>query len=162
MDDRLQAYLSKRNSYLIVCPHCQASREFLADQIPSRMSNPFTYVCSCGETLRVRLVAYRGYRKPVNLMGSFTLRSASRKIQMLCTVHDISVRGMRLSTDLVKHICKDEQIKASIILDDETGTTLEMPARIRRVSPEQHRLTLGVELLPTARQEDVLDSYVLS
>jgi PilZ domain len=162
MDDRLQAYLSKRNTYLIVCPHCRASREFLADQIPPRMSNPFTYVCSCGETLRVRLVAHRGYRKPVNLTGSFTLHSPSRKLQMLCTVHDISLKGMRVTTDLVKHIVKDEMIKASIVLDDEPHTRLEMPARIRRVTPEQNRLSLGVEFLPTARQEDVLGSYVSS
>ena len=48
MDDRLQAYLSKRNTYLIVCPYCRASREFLAEQIPPRMSNPFTYVGRSG------------------------------------------------------------------------------------------------------------------
>jgi PilZ domain len=81
---------------------------------------------------------------------------------MLCTVHDISLKGMRVTTDLVKHIVKDEMIKASIVLDDEPHTRLEMPARIRRVTPEQNRLTLGVEFLPTARQEDVLGSYVSS
>jgi hypothetical protein len=160
VDNRVEAYLSKRNSYIILCPHCSASREFLADEIPPKMSNPFSFTCSCGETLHVHLVAFRGYRKPVDLVGSFTLTSSTRKIQMLCTVHDISVKGMRVSTDLIKHISKDEQIKTSIILDDETGTKLEMPARIARVSEEQNRLTLGVEFMPTSRQEELLGSYI--
>jgi hypothetical protein len=105
-------------------------------------------------------VAFRGYRKPVNLVASFTLSSWNRKIQMLCTVHDISVKGMRVTTDLIRHISKDEVVKASVILDDEAGTKLEFPARIARVSPEQHRLTLGMEFMVTARQEDVLGAYV--
>jgi PilZ domain len=162
MDSCLQAYLSTRNSYVIRCPHCRGSREFLADQIPAKMSNPFTYTCSCGESLHVRLVAFRGYRKPVNLVASFTLSSLNRKIQMLCTVHDISVKGMRVTTDLIKHIAKDEVVKASIILDDEAGTKLEFPARIARVTPEHHRLTLGMEFMVTTRQEDVLGNYVKS
>ena len=162
MNTLLEAYLSSRNSYVICCPHCHRSHEFLADQIPPRMSNPFTYTCACGESLHVRLVAYRGYRKPVNLVGSFTLSSVNRKIQMLCTVHDISVKGMRVTTDLIKHIAKDEVVKASVILDDEAGTKLEFPARIARVIPEQHRLTLGIEFMATSRQEDVLGAYVKS
>jgi hypothetical protein len=160
VDNRVEAYLSKRNSYVILCPHCNAAREFLADEIPPKMSNPFSFTCSCGETLRVRLVAFRGYRKAVNLVGSFMLASSTRKIQMLCTVHDISMKGMRVSTDLIKQISKDEQIKASIILDDETGTKLEMPARIARVSEEQNRLTLGLEFMPTSRQEELLGDYI--
>jgi hypothetical protein len=160
LHSRVEASLSNRNSYVILCPHCHASRELLADEIPPKMSNPFSFTCSCGETLQVRLVAFRAYRKPVNLIGSFMLVSSRRKLQMLCTVHDISVKGMRISTDLVKQISKDEPIQASIILDDQTGTKLEMPARIARVSQEPHRLTLGVELMPTSRQEEILASYI--
>jgi hypothetical protein len=162
MEPCLQAYLSPRNSYVICCPHCRGSHEFLADQIPPKMSNPFTYTCSCGESLHVRLVAFRGYRKPVNLVASFTLSSPNRKLHMLCTVHDISVKGMRVTTDLIKHIAKDELVKASVILDDEAGTKLEFPARIARISQEPHRLTLGMEFMVTTRQEDVLGTYVRS
>ena len=158
--NQVEAPLSNRNSYVIVCPHCRASRELLAEEIPPKMSNPFNFTCSCGETLHVRLVAFRSYRKPVNLTGSFMLVSSSRKLQMLCAVHDISLKGMRVSTDLIKQIAKDEQIKASIILDDDTGTKLEMPARIARVTQEPHRLTLGVEFMPTSRQEEILASYI--
>jgi hypothetical protein len=160
MDSRLQAYLSKRNSYVIVCPHCSSSREFLADEIPAKMSNPFTYICSCGESVRLRLVAFRGYRKPVNLVGSFMLSSSSWKLQMLCTVHDISVKGMRVTTDLIDQLTKDEVVRASIVLDDQACTKLELPARIKRISSERNRLTLGMEFMPTVRQEEVLGSYL--
>jgi hypothetical protein len=160
MPSRVEAGLSDRNSYVILCPHCNGSRELRADEIPPKMSNPFSFTCSCGETLHVRLVAFRGYRKRVNLIGSFMLVSSTRKLQMLCAVHDISVKGMRVSTDLINQISKDEPIQASIILDDEAGTKLEMPARVARVSQEPHRLTLGVEFMPTSRQEEILASYI--
>jgi hypothetical protein len=67
---------------------------------------------------------------------------------------------MRVTTDLVNHLAKDEVVKACIILDDEATTTLEFPARIKHISPQHNRLSLGLEFMPTVRQEEVLGSYV--
>ena len=141
-----QGYLSKTNSYLVACPYCWHSRDMKAADLPAALPNPFLCKCPCGKSFRIQLIAFRKkWRKSVDLVGSLTLRSGSIKAQMPCIVHDISIKGVRVSIEPVKHLSADAFVQAFILLDNQTANRLEIPCKIRRIIPDKNRLILGME-----------------
>ncbi|MBI4401932.1 MAG: PilZ domain-containing protein [Nitrospirae bacterium] len=159
---RLQAYIAQDRTYTIHCPHCNRTKKFSLSEIPRGSPNPFRYDCACGSTSSVLLVGFRASpRKTVNLPGSLIRASDTRKLRFLCTVQDISAKGMRLSTEPIKDLRRAEVIHVSIVLDNQARSKLDLPSRIRRISPAKDHLTLAVEFLALNPQHrDALDAYM--
>lgn len=165
MESELQkAYLSKKkNTYLIICPSCRHSHEIGAGELPPNTPHPFLHHCPCGVTCPVQLVAFRAsQRKPVNLVGSLMLSSNSHKIQTLCTVLDISAKGIGVATEPLKNVAQDTPVRASILLDDQVRTKLDLPCKVRHIRPDKNRLILGMEFVALSpHQQQTLGSYLL-
>jgi hypothetical protein len=163
MTEPLQkVYISKRNSYLITCPFCRLGQEIPASHIPPDTPNPFECGCPCGKSFPVLLISFRTHpRKPVKLIGSFTLAEEAKKVQILCTVHDISLKGMRVTTDPVKNLSAETMLNASIILDDRPKTRLELPCQVRRLLPEKGLVMLGIEFGELSpKHQEALREYI--
>ncbi len=159
----LQAYITQHRTYVIHCPKCNQAQAFRIADIPPDRPNPFPYHCACGTTSMVHLVGFRASeRKRVNLEGSFVRVADSRNIQMICTILDISVKGLRLTTtEPVKNLSRAEILKISLVLDDRRRTHLDIFAKIRRVTPAKAHLTIAVEFLPLDhRHRAALESYL--
>lgn len=160
----IEGYLSKDRTFTIQCPSCNKVRTQHLDDLPSDTQPPYSYDCSCGRMSRYRLVGYRSaHRKPSNLVASFSRSSQNGKVQSLCTVLDISVKGLRFSTDPVKNLVKGETITVSLILDDARRSKLTLTSKIKRINPTKKHLAVSVEYVePTDAQLDTLRSYVIS
>lgn len=158
-----KAYLSRTNTYLIICPSCRHSDEIGAGKLPPDTPNPFLHRCPCGVARLIQLVAFRAsQRKPVNLVGSLTLSGDNHKFQTLCTVLDISAKGIGVATEPLKHVAQNTAVHASILLDDQVRTRLDSPCKVRRISPDKNRLVLGMEFVTLSpRQQQSLGSYLL-
>lgn len=159
---RVEAYIAQDRTYKISCPYCNRTKKFALSEIPPDSPHPFLYDCVCGSTASVLLVGFRASpRKRVNLAGSWMRASDSRRQRFLCTVQDISAKGMRLSTEPIRDLHPADVIQVSVVLDDQARSKLDLPARIRRISPAKDHLTLAVEFLSLNPQHrDALDAYM--
>lgn len=158
----LQAYITHHRTYVIRCPHCHRAQAFRIADMPLDRPNPFQYACACGTPSLVHLVGFRACgRKRVRLAASFVRVADTRSIRIACTVQDISVKGLRLSTtEPVKNLSPAEILKIAVVLDDRRRTSLDLFAKVRRVTPAKTQLTIAVEFLPLDRRHRAaLDSY---
>ena len=132
--------------------------------LPASSLNPFPCECSCGAAFSVRLVGFRAApRKAVNLAASFVSNSDRRSIKRLCAVGDLSVKGLRLTTDAITGPSVGEDVKISLVLDDNKRTKVEVAGTVRRVLSAKTQLTVGVEFQPVkAPAFDILESYTTS
>ncbi len=163
-DKVVLAYISKQRAYVINCPECGQSETFHVTEIPPTRPNPFKYICPCGISSSVRLVGFRGgERKPVELVSSFVRATDPGKVRTLCTVLDISVKGMRVSAEPVKNLAAGEEIDISIILDDDQRTKLELPSKIQRLNQDNGQLTIAFEFLNLdPSSQGILGDYLKS
>src|SRR2546428_2179788 len=98
----IEVHLSPQKTFLVVCPHCNQSKIFDLNDLPSESPNPFNYECRCGGFSNALFNYPRSYRKRVNLAGMVTLPSQSKKNERICTILHISATGMRIVTDYFK------------------------------------------------------------
>jgi c-di-GMP-binding flagellar brake protein YcgR len=110
----------------------------------------------------VQLVGFRtSQRKAVKLVGCLVLGSTLAKVQMPCTVRDISVKGMCISTGQIKHLSQDADLHASVLLDDRTQTRLKLPCKVRHLRRDTAGVILGVEFLAVEPgQAQAIGSYL--
>src|SRR5437660_4979615 len=87
----LEVNVSTPETILVLCPHCNRSREFNQHELQPDCSNPFTFECSCGTPSRVLLNFRKVYRKNLKLAGKFTLSSGTRIIDVNCIVLALSM-----------------------------------------------------------------------
>src|SRR6059036_2012450 len=119
----IEVHLSPQKTFLVVCPHCNQSKIFNLNDLPSNAPNPFNYECRCGGFSSVLLNYRRSYRKRVNLAGMFTVPCESKKIERICSILDISATGMQIVTDYFKTISEGQLIHTTVILDEKVPDT---------------------------------------
>src|SRR3989442_14052196 len=92
----IEVHLSPQKTFLVVCPHCNQSKIFDLNDLPSESPNPFNYECRCGGFSNVLLNFCRSYPKRVNLEGMFLKPFESKKIERIFTIIVISPTGMQI------------------------------------------------------------------
>ena len=74
---------------------------------------------------------------------------------------DLSVRGMRFSTEYSKNLRVEDEITVSLVLDDGDRTKLDCSASVRRITRDEERVTVAVEFHPLSPQDaKVLRAYL--
>jgi len=147
----LEVNVSTPEIFLVLCPHCNRSREFNQHELQPDWPNPFTFECSCGTPSRVLL----NFRK-------FTLSSRTRKIEGNCLVLDLSRTGMRIRLVSSQNIVKGQSIDVRFSLDDHARTELDLRCTVCRIASDQGRLILGLEwVLLNPFQQEVLGFYFM-
>lgn len=145
----LEAFISNHSTFVVECPTCRRVETVRLRDLPQDPPTPLECQCPCGARLLVRLVGFRGsHRKSVRLAASFTRRDDPRPIRRFATVLDLSVKGMRFSTDHVKNLRVNDEIMLSLVLDDGNRTKLDLSASVRRITPEHERITVAIEFHP--------------
>ncbi len=156
----LEVNVSPTKTFLVVCPHCNRSREFNLNELQPDWPNPFTFECPCGMPSRVLLNFRKVYRKNLKLAGKFTLSSGSRKIEGNCLVLDISKASMRIRLVSSQNILKGQLIDVRFALDDKSRTELDLRCTVCRIASDQGRLILGLEFVALhTSQREVLGFY---
>ncbi len=157
----LSAFISKDGTYSISCMHCGRSSTHRLADIPPDRPNPFPYDCACGHVWRVRLVGFRkGERKRVKLTARVTRLSDPKKMRTMSIVEDISLSGMRLSSEPMK-FSSGEALKVLVLLDQPRKTTLELQAKVRRLIQSKHHFSIALEYEPLSdSQRDTLVRYM--
>lgn len=158
----VEAFISNHSTFTVECPTCHRTEGFPLRDLPHNHPNPFQCQCPCGAHFLVQLVGFRaGRRKPVRLAASFTRRADARPIRRFATVLDLSIKGMRLSTEYSKNLRVNDEVTVSLVLDDGTRTKLDLSASVRRITPEQDRGTVAVEFHPIcADTANILRAYL--
>src|SRR3989475_10554535 len=105
----LEVNVSTPEIFLVLCPHCNRSREFNQHELQPDWPNPFTFECSCGTSSRVLLNFRKVYRKNLKLAGQFTLSSGTRTIEGNCNVLELSTTGMRR-----RRVCSQTLLKGAL------------------------------------------------
>ncbi len=161
-EEILSAFIAKDGTYSISCTHCDLSKTFRLTDIPPDQPNPFPYDCACGRVWQIRLVGFRkGERKRVKLTAGVTRLSDPKKMRTMSTVEDISLTGMRLSTEPMKNLSSGEALKVMVILDRPRRTTLELQAKVRRLIRDKNHFSIAVEYQPLSpSQRDTLAGYL--
>ena len=155
----LQVTVTPAKTFLVVCPHCNQSKEFNLDELPPDRPNPFPFECPCGIPSRVLLNTRKNYRKNVKLAGKLTLPSGAKENGL---VLDISKTGLRIRLVSSQTILTGQLIDVHFALDDKSRTDLDVRGVVRRVTSEQGRLMLGLEFEPlNAHQQEVLGFYLM-
>jgi len=156
----LEVNVSPTKTFLVVCPHCNRSREFNLNELQPDCPNPFTFECPCGMPSRVLLNFRKVYRKNLKLAGKFTLSSGSRKMEGNCLVLDISKASMRIRLVSSQNILKGQLIDVRFALDDKSRTELDLRCTVCRIASDQGRLILGLEFVAlNPSQREVLGFY---
>ena len=156
----LEVNVSTPEIFLVLCPHCNRSREFNQHELQPDWPNPFTFECSCGTPSRVLLNFRKVYRKNLKLAGKFTLSSGTKKIEGNCIVLDLSRTGMRVRPVSSQNIVKGQLIDIHFALDDQSRTELDLRCTVCRIASDQGRLILGLEfVLLNPFQQEVLGFY---
>lgn len=158
----VQTHLSAQQTFAVACPRCHHLEIFKLSDLPADFPNPYKYDCPCGAPLKVVLNHRKSYRKDVKLVGCFTVSSEARKIQRFFDVLDISTTGMQIATEEAKTIQKGQLLDATVVLHDKQRTKSDLACIVRRISPDQHRLILGLEFTSlNPYQQQVLGSYLM-
>jgi len=163
MDPILQAYFSNRRSFVSICPSCKQSYEFSPDCFPRTPRPSVRHECACGRAFSVVPVGLRScYRKPVNLMGGLRKQTDAGKIQVPCTILDISPRGLQVSTEAIKSVVVNDTVVMTIVLDDKTRSRLTVQCLVRRKMLEGPMMVLGLEITPAVgAHTDILTTYTV-
>lgn len=158
----LEAFISNHSTFVVECPTCRHAETVRLRDLPPDPPNPLQCHCPCGARLLVRLVGFRGsHRKTVRLAASFTRRDDARPIRRFATVLDLSVKGMRFSTEYSKNLRVNDEVMVSLVLDDGDRTKLDCSASVRRITPEQDRVTVAIEFHPLSpHHANVLRAYL--
>src|SRR2546425_3679458 len=98
----IEVHLSPQKTFLVVCPHCNQSKIFDLNDLPSESPNPFNYECRCGGVSSVLLNYRRSFRERVNLAGMFKVPSESKKIERIFPILDISATRLQNVADYFK------------------------------------------------------------
>ncbi len=153
-DAVVEAFISNHSTFTIQCPRCLRSEAVSVGRLPSRHPNPLQCECPCGAAFRLRLVGFRAApRKAVNLAASFRrVCESPPNDRRFCAVVDLSVKGLRFTTERMKTLLPGEDLKLSVVLDDAKRTKLELPAIVRRVVRSKTQVTVGVEFHPVRPQ----------
>src|SRR2546427_13251389 len=92
----IEVHLSPQKTFLVVCPHCNQSKIFNLNDLPSNAPNPFNYECRCGGFSNVLFNYKMSYWEWVNFAGMFTLSSASKKTEKIGTILAISSTRLQI------------------------------------------------------------------
>jgi hypothetical protein len=160
MEPLLQAYFSNKR-FVSVCPACKQASEFTPEAFPRTPKPSVRFECPCGKIFTVVPVGLRScYRKPVNLGGGLRKKTEVGLIQAPCTVHDISPRGLLVSTELLKSVVVNDTIQMTVVLDDKDRSKLVLDCLVRRKIVEERTMTLGLEIVPPiGPHTDLLTRY---
>ena len=159
----IEAHLSSQKTFAVTCLHCNQLKIFKLSDLPPDIPNPFGYDCPCGAALKIMLDSRNTYRKNINLAGSFTVPSETKKIQRFFNTLDISATGMRIETDYVKTIAKGLILDATLILQDKQRTKLDLACVVQGIVPSPNRLILGLEFKNlNPYQQQALGAYLMA
>src|SRR2546422_7303419 len=82
----IEVHLSPQKTFLVVCPHCNQSKIFNLNDLPSNAPNPFNYECRCGGVSFVPFNFLKRYLERVNIAGMFLNPFRSQKNLKNCTI----------------------------------------------------------------------------
>jgi hypothetical protein len=156
-----EVYISSRKTYVLTCPACQATKELNVGELP-HSSHPYTHTCQCGVATPVRLISLRtGHRKGVKLAGTLSRSSAKGGVRLFCTVENLSLGGMRITTEPIKQIGQDEVL--TVVLDEPVKSKLTVRCGLRRMTTEKGHTRLALDFQGlTPAQESLLQNYLAS
>jgi hypothetical protein len=159
----VQAYVSTENTFCVTCPKCKHEKLLRLSDFPPKAPPPLTYPCACGVSWKIMLNYRKTPRRFVTLLGVFTVPLEPKKIERICEVFDLSDLGMRIRIDHCKTIAQGQLIHTRIILDDAQRSRLDLPCIVRSITPDHHRLMLGLQFegLNDA-QKQALGYYTMS
>jgi hypothetical protein len=159
----VQAYVSTENTFCVTCPKCKHEKLLRLSDFPPKAPPPLTYPCACGVSWKIMLNYRKTPRKFVTLLGVFTVPSEPKKIERICEVLDLSDLGMRIRIDHCKTIAQGQLIHTRIILDDAQRSRLDLPCIVRSITPDHHRLMLGLQFEGLNEpQKQALGYYTMS
>jgi hypothetical protein len=158
-----EVYISSRKTYVLTCPACQDTKELHVGELP-HSSRPYTHTCQCGVATPMRLISLRaGHRKGVKLAGTLSRSSAKGGVRLFCTVENLSLGGMRITTEPIKQIGQDEVLTVSVVLDEPVKSKLTVRCGLRRMTTEKGHIRLALDFQGlTPAQESLLQHYLAS
>lgn len=164
--DQIEGYIARDGTYSVSCPTCFLTRRFSLQSLAPGTPALFPYGCACGRTWTVRMVGFRqGHRKWVRLAASVVPATDMRGTPSIATVENLSVSGMRLTTEKIRTLNKNDVLKVTCILDDPARTRLQFLAKVRRMLPSDSdaHMTIAVEYVRVSQDlKATLDHYLSS
>jgi PilZ domain-containing protein len=153
-------YLSPKKTYVIRCSKCRQAREYHVSKAP-HTKDAIDYQCDCGHSFPVKLVSFRrAPRKDVSLSAILVRTTPKGPARISGQVENLSVRGMRITIDLVPDF-RDQSLKVLMVIPLKVKRTLDVSCRVCRIASEQGRLRLALEFQGlTEEQERALDEFV--
>jgi len=132
-------YIFGKDTAAIVCAECGRSKRMDVTRIKN-IRVPRLVTCSCGATFQILFDRRRYYRKEVQLMGKYALKSVMEPEAFIVT--DISQSGIRfqgLSKDLrdlqsIKGIDCGDIINTEFRLDNSARSLIRGKAVVRHIS----------------------------
>lgn len=158
MAETVNVQMSRVGSFVVLCPRCRKGKEYPGPGAEIPAENPFTFTCTCGTDILVRMNFRQTVRKQVRLPGSviFGLRRPEA-----CTVEDLSRTGLQLSVPAASALKVGQRAVVSLVLSDRQQSKLTLTGTIRRITPRDEQSVIGVEFVALPAYEAQVIAYYL-
>ena len=153
-------YITSNHTVVIRCPDCQRTKTVDVSAYQEvKQTIRFKIRCPCGRITTSILEKRRGFRKEINLPGTYVHYVESRpKGKGTMTVKDISSNGMKLMIASNESFAIGDMLRVSFNLDDAQHSQIQKKVVVRSINPPH----IGVEIAPTEASDKALGFYLRS
>jgi hypothetical protein len=151
-------YNASNHTAVVRCPDCQRTKTVdLSAYQEVKKALRFKFKCPCGRITTSILEKRRGFRKEINLPGTYTHYVEGRpKDKGALTVKDISINGMKLMIPSSTSFAIGDMLRVSFNLDDAQHSQIQKKVVVRTIHPP----FIGVEIAPTETSDKTLGFYL--
>ncbi|HSO18706.1 MAG TPA: PilZ domain-containing protein [Desulfosarcina sp.] len=130
-----RVFLNDRGEGTFICPACEKGViKDLSQFADASSAVRLKCKCRCGNVYRVLVERRRHFRKPTDLVGTFTFNTGSgRPVKGLMRIRDISQSGVRFSVNSMPEFAVGDQLIIEFTLDDEERSQIREAGVVRRI-----------------------------
>lgn len=142
-----RVFLNHREEGTFICPVCDKGvirdlSQFADTQTALRLKCK----CSCGNTYRVLVERRQHFRRPANLVGTFSFYGGKGPpMKGLIKIRDISKSGIQFSVNSMPDFKVGDKLLIEFTLDDEDRSQIREEGIVRRI----HSNIIGVTFKTT-------------
>lgn len=130
-----RVFLNDRGEGTFICPSCEKGViKDLQQFAETRTVVRIKCRCSCGHVYRVLVERRRHFRKPANLLGTFSYDGGTgRPVKGVIRIRDISQSGVRFSVNSIPDFAVGDRLTIEFTLDDKERSQIREDGVVRRI-----------------------------
>lgn len=153
----VNAFVNNENYTTFTCPHCQKTHR-LPVAAQKGLNHKILSACSCQNRFEVNLNCRQSYRKEVSLDGEKLNLSNGSDDWHAMVVSDLSMNGLRFTTNDPNDIEIGHRLHVKFTLDDQQANEIDKEVRVIAIKDNHYRCAF----LNLAYQEKELGAYLFT